>query len=385
MLALAEPAAQARPAPETLGSRLGAALASSSVRASERAAVVVDLATGATIFAANAARPLVPASNQKLLVSAVALVELGPAHRLRTDVLGDGAFADGVWRGDLVLRGGGDPTLDGRDLRLLARRVRVAGIERVDGRVLADATLFDRKRTAPGWKAGFLYNECEPLSALTVDRTWARDPALRTAKRFAAELERAGVEVAGGAALGRARTEALLLASVRSEPVSRLIRRMNRESDNFVAEMLLKAVGAHAVDRGTTRAGASVVRRDLARLGVPLDGVRILDGSGLSYGDRVTGRALAALLVAVWSDPELRDPFVASLAAPGEGTLEDRLLEPPARDLVRAKTGTTTVASTLSGYVGERYAFVILLNGRPVPTESARDAQDRFVRLLAAE
>jgi D-alanyl-D-alanine carboxypeptidase/D-alanyl-D-alanine-endopeptidase (penicillin-binding protein 4) len=150
--------------------------------------------------------------------------------------------------------------------------------------------------------------------------------------------------------------------------------------------MLLKTLGSHVAGRGTTRAGAAVVRRELALLGVPLDGVRILDGSGLSYDDRLTARALAKLLVAVWNDPVLRRPFVGSLAVAGvNGTLEDRLERSPARWRVRAKTGTTSISSTLAGYVGQRYAFAILMNGHPVPTESARASQDRFVELLAAQ
>jgi D-alanyl-D-alanine carboxypeptidase/D-alanyl-D-alanine-endopeptidase (penicillin-binding protein 4) len=122
----------------------------------------------------------------------------------------------------------------------------------------------------------------------------------------------------------------------------------------------------------------------LAERGVPLAGVRIVDGSGLSRLDRLTARALAALLVVAWRDPALRGPFVASLAVAGvNGTLEDRMTRGPARGVVRAKTGTTDRASALAGYVGAAYVFAILMNGDPIPYWSARTAQDRFAQVLA--
>jgi D-alanyl-D-alanine carboxypeptidase/D-alanyl-D-alanine-endopeptidase (penicillin-binding protein 4) len=159
---------------------------------------------------------------------------------------------------------------------------------------------------------------------------------------------------------------------------------MDADSDNFVAEMTLTAIGAEATGKGTTAAGAAVVRRDLAAGGIPLEGVRIVDGSGLSRLDRVTARELAALLVTFWRSPELRDIVPGSLAVAGEtGTLEHRLLGRQTRGIVRGKTGTTDIASALSGYVGSRYAFVLIENGHPVNWAAAHTVQDRFVVTLA--
>jgi PBP4 family serine-type D-alanyl-D-alanine carboxypeptidase len=160
---------------------------------------------------------------------------------------------------------------------------------------------------------------------------------------------------------------------------------MDHESDNFIAEMLLKEIGAEVGDAGTTPAGAAIVRRDLLAANVPLTGIRISDGSGLSLNDRLTARALAALLVAVWNDVDLHNPFWASLPIAGiNGTLDKRLRKPPARGAVRAKTGTTDRASALSGYVRDRYGFAVLQNGWPVHRVSAQNAQDRFATALAS-
>ena len=389
-LALAE-SAPAAVAESTLQSRLRGALASSQISASRTSAFALDLSTGGLVYAQNASTPLRPASNQKLTVTLAVLAELGPAFTIETAVLGEGALAGTVWDGDLFLKGYGDPTLSRADLTTLARRVRAKGITRVTGWVLGDESFFDRRRTAPGWKPSFYKDESPPLSALVVDRAKVNgrtvdNPALAAAVAFRRALIAAGVRVGGGAEVGAASPDAVPLGRVVSQRLAGMVRRMNRPSDNFIAETLLKGLGAHELGVGSTAAGARVVRRELGERGVPLTGVRIVDGSGLSSYDRLTGRALVALLIAAWSDPVIKAPFVASLPVAGvSGTLDDRMESGPARARVRAKTGTTGSASALSGYVRTRYVFSILMNARPLPTWSARRAQDRFAQLLAAQ
>ena len=183
---------------------------------------------------------------------------------------------------------------------------------------------------------------------------------------------------------GRAPLDALPLAYHRSAPLSAVVREMNHESDNFVAEMLLKELGATVAGRGSTAAGRHVVRDALAEAGVPLDGVRLADGSGLSLRDRLTVGALVAILESGSTDPSIRDDFVSSLSVAGvSGTLRHRLGKRPTRGRVRAKTGTTNQACALAGFVGKNYVFAILQNGSPVDYWSARIAQDRFVTVLA--
>jgi len=112
--------------------------------------------------------------------------------------------------------------------------------------------------------------------------------------------------------------------------------------------------------------------------------VRTVDGSGLSLLDRWTSLGLATLLRTMWQDEELRPYLVAALPIAGKtGTLEHRMRTGPARGLVRAKTGTTSNASSLSGFVGDRYAFSILENGSPVPVLNAEASQNRFAQVLA--
>ena len=387
MLVLATPARAADP---TLAARLTRALAVPHVDPERTAALAVDLRTGAVVFERNARLPLVPASNEKLPVAYGALARLGPAYRFQTEVVGTGTLVGNVWHGDLWLRGFGDPTLKTADLEALATEIAAWGIRRIDGAVIADESWFDAKRTGPGWQPRFYILESPPLSALVVDRGRYRgrtsaNPALAGGSLLRQALEHAGVRVDGRTRTGVLTTTGIPLARDLSAPLSDIVRFMGRESDNFTAEMLVKQLGALHADRGSTAAGARVLRQALADAGVPLAGVRLADGSGLSQLDRLTAAAVVALLEAGLAEVELRDAFLQSLAVAGvNGTLEDRMESRPARGEVIAKTGTTRTASALSGFVRDRYVFAILQNGRPISTYWARIAQDRFAIALAA-
>jgi D-alanyl-D-alanine carboxypeptidase/D-alanyl-D-alanine-endopeptidase (penicillin-binding protein 4) len=374
-----------------LEKKLARALAVPHVSRARTAALVFDLQTGTTLYSVHDSLSLVPASNEKLAVTYAALVGLGPEFRIETDVVGRGELDGTVWRGSLVLVGHGDPTLSSRGLAVLAAQIGAAGIRSVTGAILGDESYFDSRRTAPGWKSWFYINESPPLSALTVDRAayarrvW-RNPALGAAFAFRAALRRAGVAVRGGTGTAAAPDTGVPLASIESPPLATILRWMDRVSDNFTAELLLKQLGILVADRGTTAAGAAYVAQALAGAGIPLAGVRIVDGSGLSQLDRVTARELAGILEAAWADDELRPVLFAALPVAGvSGTLSDRMRRRPARGNVVAKTGTTAIASALSGYVRRRYVFSVIQNGHPISTLWARLAQDRFATVLARQ
>jgi serine-type D-Ala-D-Ala carboxypeptidase/endopeptidase (penicillin-binding protein 4) len=382
------PAAQA----ESRGAfqaQLARALHARRVSPARTGAIVLDLQTGSTLFDHNPRLPLRPASNEKLATTYAALTALGPSFRIETDVLGEGQQSEATWQGNLVLKGYGDPALDAAQLAKLARQVAADGIRHVSGRILGDESWFDTRRTGLGWKLQFYLHESPALSALIVNRGWTgryetARPALMAAQLFRRDLRRAGVSVHGEAALGVASAQAAPLAEVESAPLSALVRHMDIYSDNFYAEMLLKEVGAVQGAGGSAAAGLVVERRLLSAAGVPLGGVRLVDGSGLSLLDRWTPFGLAMLLRTMWQDTDLRPYLVPALPIAGEtGTLEHRMRRAPAHGLVRAKTGTTDEASSLSGFVGDRYVFSILENGNPVRTLRAEESQDRFAQVLA--
>ena len=370
----------------TLTSELTASLKAPGLQLGRTAAIAVDLETGKVIYAHNATRPIIPASNEKLPIGWAALTRLGPGFRFHTELVGDGTRQGSTWNGNLILKGYGDPTFSTPDLDALARTIGARGIRHVEGRVLGDESFFDTRRDAPGWKRGFLGIESPPLSALVLDRgaRWPKhSPPLLAADALVEALKQRGISVSGRIGAGLAPADGKVMARDESPPLSEIMRFLNRHSDNFTAEMLTKQLGALSGEPGSTAGGLAFVLSEMAKAGIPTAGVRLTDGSGLSSLDRVTARALAGTLQAGLSNPAIAGAFVNSLAMPGaDGTLEQRL--PALGNRIRGKTGTTDLACSLSGVIDRRIAFVVIENGNPVPAWTARTAQDRFVTLLAA-
>jgi len=370
---------------DDLTARLTKSLRSPYVALDRTGAIAIDAATGDVLFEHNATLPLVPASNEKLPVAWTALILLGPGYRFHTDVVGGGERVGATWNGDLFITGNGDPTLTLGDVGRLAAAVRAAGIRRVTGRIRGDEAAYDERRGAPGWKRYFIGGESPPLSALVVDRArgWpALSPPLLAAKALREALVARGVSVAGRPGLGVAPPKGTIIAVDRSSRLGSIVREMDRDSDNFVAEMLLKHLGTLDGGLGTTARGARVVLAEMRAAGIPVQGVRIVDGSGLSSLDRLTPAALAGVIRAGMQDPRIGKVFVESFAVAGRsGTLDSRL--PQLAGVVRGKTGTTDLACSLSGVIGDGIVFSVVQNGSPVSFWSARTAQDRFVTALA--
>lgn len=344
-------------------------------------AVAVDLDSGRTIYSRRADTQRMPASVQKLYTSFAALRRLGPTGRLSTRVLADTApDAAGVVRGDLYLRGSGDPTFDALDAGLLAQQVAQAGIVEVKGRVRGDETAFDSLRGVPS--SGFqLTSEVGPLSALTFNRGrtgrrapfYQRRPPRFAALAFTKQLRGLGVDVRRRASTGATPADAPLVTEWRSPAVADLLRLMNPPSDNFMAETFVKVLG------GSTVAGAGVVAEELGELDIA---PQVVDGSGLSRSDRTSPREVVRMLEEMAGDAA----FTGSLAVAGRsGTIVHRMRGTSAQDRCRAKTGTLRDVSALAGYCttrnGAEVAFAFLMNY--VSPYGARILQDRMTSALA--
>jgi D-alanyl-D-alanine carboxypeptidase/D-alanyl-D-alanine-endopeptidase (penicillin-binding protein 4) len=350
-------------------------------------AYVRDLDTGTALYARkeNVARP--PASVEKLYTTSTALLRFGPDARLHTSVLATGALdAQGVWRGDLYLRGGGDPTLGQAQIVALAQALATQfGIVSVDGSVLGDESLFDPLRGSA--RTGFAFDRDigGVLSGVSVARGFSRNgagPAKDAALRLAKALRADGVPVDGPSGAGTAPAEARELTGVDSPPMADLVRLTNVPSDNFDAEMLLKNLGAHFGGAGTTPAGVAVVRAQLAAFGIH---PRIVDGSGLSRADGTTPREVVRLIERM--DGQTVGPtFESSLPVAGRtGTLRRRMRGTIAQDRCHAKTGTLLAVSALAGYCdttgGHRVAFAMIMGTARITR--AHGIQDRMARAIA--
>jgi D-alanyl-D-alanine carboxypeptidase/D-alanyl-D-alanine-endopeptidase (penicillin-binding protein 4) len=347
-------------------------------------AYVRDLDAGIDLFALRASTARVPASVEKLYTTATALLRLGPAGTLDTRAVSDGAVdADGVLHGNLVLVGGGDPFFGDESAAKLARAVKDAGVTRVDGAVLGDESGFDLRRS--GCCLGYDPDLGGVLSALAYDRGFFAGALQLEAARFAAtrfteQLGVAGVRSSGRPRSGTAPAAAGEIASLPSMPVRELIRFINVPSNNFAAEMLLKALGERYRDSGTTRDGAAVVRETVTGLGAQ---ARVADGSGLSRSDRTSPRDVVRLLERM-DEADIGGVFRSSLALTGRtGTVKARM-RGTAAARCRVKTGTLRNVSGLAGYCkttsGRDIAFSLMFNRATPYVEKARE--DRIVTAI---
>jgi D-alanyl-D-alanine carboxypeptidase/D-alanyl-D-alanine-endopeptidase (penicillin-binding protein 4) len=345
-------------------------------------AIVRDMDTGQTLFSSRPDLALVPASNEKLLVTSAALLRMGPTATMKTLLVAPSAPADGVIDGNVALVGGGDPYLRSTGLVSLAREVAGLGVTQITGHVLADASLLDSRVGSFDSAWSFDPDLGGRLAALVVDGGRGADPVLHAATTLHKALRRAHVKLAGLPRRGRLPRPNTELGRLTSPPLSTVIADINGPSDNFAAELLLKDLGAFVGGPGTTFAGAGVVNTTLARLGVH---ATIYDGSGLSRADHVTPRTIGRLLDAMATRPE-GAALDASLPLAGRtGTLAHRMRSSAARGRCRAKTGTLIGVSALSGYCttyyGARVAFSFIENR--VCAVCAKRVEDRMTAALA--
>jgi D-alanyl-D-alanine carboxypeptidase/D-alanyl-D-alanine-endopeptidase (penicillin-binding protein 4) len=357
----------------------------------------LDAADDGQLFSWASKTPRILASNSKLFTTAAVLNRFGTDGTLETRLYAQprSALHRHAVRGNLVIVGDGDPALSSQgfakrnDLPVtpigaLAKDIRQAGIRRVTGKVVADDSIFDRRRGVPtsGVDAS---GELPPLSGLSYDSGLDGDsPELEAAKALRAKLRSYRIRVKGGVGRGNLSSRALEhrpLAEVRSPEMSTLIQATNRPSNNFFAEMLLKRLGAGSRSRGTTRRGAQLAARFADGLGAP---VQMENGSGLSRDNRASPKAVGQLLRAMNRRPE-HLVYRKSLPLAGrQGTLSERMHGTAAEGDCRAKTGTINYVSALSGYCRAGHglvAFSLLMNSVDIST--AQRAQDKMAGLIA--
>jgi D-alanyl-D-alanine carboxypeptidase/D-alanyl-D-alanine-endopeptidase (penicillin-binding protein 4) len=424
---------------------------------------VVDLDTGKTLYDQGGSRPLNPASNVKLITTAAALMVLGPEYRYPTRVYFKGdTLAGSVIKGDLYLRGSGDPDLVTEDLGALASELHARGIRRVTGGIVVDSTRFDQDRLPPGFDQKeelasyrapsgatsvnfntFVVrvqpggNLGDPVAAgtdppvaglelvneATTDAGWrdrllasveygkttkialrgtlgvdsgakayrypVTDPSQYAGEVFALALAQHGIRVA------RSRIksapipkDAKLLASHFSAPLSVLIRAVNKYSNNFMAEQILKTIAPPATP-ASFAAALDRVRRHMEEAGIDTNGVKLGNGSGLYDTNRLTATTVTDVLAHMYADFRYRSDYLSSMAVMGvDGTVRSRLRETTAQRWVRAKTGTLDGVSALSGYAAapgrDPIAFSLLFNGLARgDTAKARDIQNRVAEVVA--
>jgi len=436
--------------------------------------LVRSLGKGDDLLSVNAQRLYMPASNLKLVVTAAALDGLGPDFRFQTTVMADGELraSDSLLKGDLILRGSGDPTISDRFYSTvftvwdsLARQVADTGIRRVTGSLVADNTFFKPPYLANGWSwedllwwygapvSALSYNDnCIDVevfpakhvgespevrvkpegtrihllnSALTVagrrddhlvisrvtpgsevsitggiyrgslgflEHVAVASPAKFAAEAFADALARAGVRIDGPIVVLEAAKDSakylerapLIVAQHLSVPLNEIVTVINKHSHNFYAEQLLFALGACLRGEGSFAGGLEAEKHFLRKMGLPVDKLRLEDGSGLSRLNLVSPETFVTLLAYMDKHPA-REQFFSSLKVGGKEPGVQQMVNTAAEGRVFAKTGYIAEVMSLSGYSltgdGEQVAFSILGNNWLISRGAAR----RLIRDVCVE
>ena len=366
-----------------------------------------------TVFDSNSGGSFTPASTQKLLVAAAALSRLGPDFRFETKVVASRPPQDGTLD-EAWLVGGGDPYLATPDyaaylatkprtvdlpptpLAALADELVAMGVRNIPAGLHPDESRYEPQRSVPSWKPSYVAEaEVGSLGALTVNEGlsgWgpnqkvAPDPAVSAATALGRLLGDRGVAVPGPSGGGKAPADGVVVGSLRSAPLSQIVTGMLRASDNYVAEMLVKELDRQYGGPGLTAGGTTRVVEELGRLGVPVDGVHLNDGSGLDTGNRATCRALLGTL-----NLSRLTPFSvldSGLAVAGHsGTLAKRYAGSPADTRLAAKTGWINGCAAMVGRLAPTESqptrrFALIFNGS-FGWPTAQAIEDRVVGILA--
>ncbi|MGH9012191.1 MAG: D-alanyl-D-alanine carboxypeptidase/D-alanyl-D-alanine-endopeptidase [Acidimicrobiia bacterium] len=407
-----QPAVARQPAPPPLPLTLTAALQQAMTGVNGCLIVEDDDGALKTLFDLNSGSAFVPASSQKVLVAAALLSRLGPNYRYETKVVAPRPVQDGALH-DAWLVGGGDPYLATPDyaaylttkprtvdtpitpLAALADELVNVGVRSIPAGLQTDESRYPPQRSVPTWKPSYVTEaEVGSLGALTVNEGlagWgpnqkvAPDPALSTANALGRLLADRGVSLPGPTAGSSAPSDAVVIATVRSAPLGQIVAAMLRASDNYVAEMLVKELDRNFGGPGLTAGGTARVVEELARLGVPVEGTRLNDGSGLDVGNRATCRALLGAL-----DLSRKPQFSvldSGLAIAGAtGTLAKRYKGSPAEIRLAAKTGWINGAAAMVGRIAgaPTRRFALVFNGQ-FGWSHAQAVQDRVVAALTSD
>jgi D-alanyl-D-alanine carboxypeptidase/D-alanyl-D-alanine-endopeptidase (penicillin-binding protein 4) len=321
------------------------------------------LDTGKVLERYNEAQLLVPASTTKVVSSYALLKTWKPDFEIQTEVWGQ--LEGGVVKGDLVFKGAGDPFLTTERLFMLARELRAKGVKRVMGNLVLDQSAFDDQRYGNGWE-NTSADTTPPVLPFSVNFNRedngriSRNPE-RLAKAVLIEvLAQVGIPVEGKA--GIKDTPAKIL-SWDSPPLRMLVADINKYSNNFMIEMLVKKFGEGSWSRGTRR-----IQDFYATVfGLGPGQLQLTDGSGLSKENRLSAQTLAIVLRGAWYDFEVGPEFVASLKVIGGEPWKLRIKDPNLARRLRVKSGHLDNVDCLCGYIqmpdGAWRVFAILLNG----------------------
>lgn len=365
-----------------------------SVDSTNVAVLIMDL-KGNVLGEHNADRAMTPASVMKCVTTATLLEAVGTDWRYETPVYVTGPVKDGVLDGNVVVVGSGDPSVNSRHVEgenivdQIINALKDAGIDTIRGRVTVDESRFAGPAINPRWASGDLPNSYGTGSHgfnfedNASGKASVKDPAAVFLSRLRVAMQRHGITMLGNALEdGRRR----LLGTHRSATIDEIMRSCMMRSDNQYAEALLRTVSAHHGKDGSTQSGADMARDYWKHRKLPMQGVEIFDGSGLSRSDRLTARFLGGVLSRMAPNPYYASFFPL---AGQEGTLKRFLAGTPLEGYVAMKTGSMNGIQCYAGYkLDDNYApthvIVVMINNM-ANRGRARDGVRRMLEQIFIE
>jgi D-alanyl-D-alanine carboxypeptidase/D-alanyl-D-alanine-endopeptidase (penicillin-binding protein 4) len=357
---------------------------------------VQSMQTEKIYYIKNASSLFMPASNLKLFTAAAALLYLGPNYQYHTTLATE--------NNNVYLKFTGDPDLTSQQVKNLIWTLKLKGIHTIKGNFYIDNNQYNGDDLGSGWMWDDLpYCYAAPIDAIMIDHnclihfnTMPKDNDLADQHpyHYARELIKLslrdeGIKLTGKILPGNADNHATVIATQSSLPCRLLVKQMLKNSDNQIANSLLKTLGVDYYHQaGNWNNGILAMQIILKqRYHIDFTQSRMVDGSGLSRYDLVTPAQTLQLLNSVYHDSLIATDFISALPIAGEdGTLKQRMTETSVNGHVRAKTGTMNGASSLSGYAYDNhhyvYAFVIFINNFVGHNRPMTDIEDSIAKFI---
>lgn len=351
---------------------------SPAINSSEAAVLIIDLATGRTVASHNEDKPLIPASIMKCITTAGLLEQSGPDKRYITEVGYSGEIRDGVLNGDLLIKGSGDPSLnskyisDNNDIcRETADALQRLGVHRITGSIKVDETVFSGPACPPSWQSADLPHSYGTgqhglnFEDNSIGKKSISNPGEKFKYRMESVLRSYGISIDYLYSPDAERdNKGTVLLNHASVPYDEIMRSCMMRSDNQYAESMLRTIAVNKGEKGSTTEGARINTEYWKNKGMPMAGVRIVDGSGLSRENRVTANFMGGVLKKMSGNPYYASFFPL---AGQEGTLKNFLVETPLEGYVAMKTGSMNGIQCYAGYkVDDNYApthvIVVIMN-----------------------
>ncbi len=365
---------------------LTAFLRASGVNPGSVAIKITDLSDGRVMSSHNTTKALIPASIMKSVTTAALLRVCGSDYRYKTKVYTDGPLDMGILRGNLIVEGVCDPSLNstvepyGTDIvQEIVETLKEMGVNKIEGMIIVDESQFAGASRPDSWQpADFSQSYGTGSHGLNFEnnangRRSVENPQALFVSRLKNSLRNSSILV-DGKDLGEGERQIIFVHL--SPTIDEIMRSCMMRSDNLFAESMLRTYSKLATGDGSTKDGATREYAMWEKRGMPLEGVTIIDGSGLSRNNRVTADFMTNVL-ATMAENEIYASFFP--LAGQEGTLKSFLVDTPLEGYIAMKTGSMKGIQCYAGYLLDddyvpTHTVVIIMNDLNGSRERAKKA-----------